>query len=191
MSCSCQIRSRQIRLRILTSNPYKLRFNLFLPLDLFDSSIINNLILRHATTTTTSKMTSYTSEISFLLSISKPHPGTQKYIKTSIGGAGNFLPTPTSSSPSSHSSSSSRRPSSTTSVFHTGIGGFGNRHSVEEMGRPDPVNKSIRRERENWHVGIGGAGNRRSSVETSGSEDVVVRSGADRMTEKVFGYFVR
>jgi hypothetical protein len=191
MSCSCQVRSRQIRLRILTSNPSKLHFNLFLLLDLFDSSIINNhLIYRHGTTITISKMSSYTSETSSLLSMSKPYLGTQKYIKTSIGDAGNFLPTTTSSSPSSLSSSSSRRHSSTTSVFHTGIGGFGNRHSVEQKGRPDPVNKSIQRERESWHVGIGGAGNRRSSVETSGSEDVV-RSGADRMAETVFGYFVR
>jgi hypothetical protein len=134
-------------------------------------------------------MSSYTSETSSLLSISKPHLGTQKYVKTSIGGAGNFLPTPTSCSPFRHSSSSSRRPSSTTSVFHTGIGGFGNRHNVEEIGRPDPVNKSIRRERESRHVGIGGAGNRRSSVETSSSKDVVVRSGADRMTEKLLGIF--
>lgn len=50
----------------------------------------------------------------------------------------------------------------------------------------------MRRERETYHVGIGGAGNKRSSSQVSArDEEVVKKSGADLMTEKVFGYFVR
>ncbi|KAE9374845.1 hypothetical protein N431DRAFT_438241 [Stipitochalara longipes BDJ] len=137
-------------------------------------------------------MTSYssTNSTSSLLSPSITS-SKQKYIKTSIGGAGNFLPSSTLST--STSPPSSRRPSSTTTgIFHTGIGGFGNRANISEQGAMVVKGIDVRAERESWHVGIGGAGNRRSSsVVSEGEESGEVRSGADRMRERVFGYFVR
>ena len=50
----------------------------------------------------------------------------------------------------------------------------------------------MRTERDSWHVGIGGAGNRRTlSVLSVGEGEREVRSGADAMRERVWGYFVR
>ncbi|PMD64788.1 uncharacterized protein K444DRAFT_608465 [Hyaloscypha bicolor E] len=134
-------------------------------------------------------MSSYTSETSSTSSLITPNLP-QKYVKTSIGGAGNFLPIP-STAPQSQSFStiSSRSSSSTTSMFHAGIGGFGNRHSVEEMAPPQLERATLRSERQSYHVGIGGAGNRRSSRQDGVAKGDGGRSGVDMMTEKVFRYF--
>ncbi|KAF2435553.1 hypothetical protein EJ08DRAFT_343393 [Tothia fuscella] len=88
-----------------------------------------------------------------------------KYIRGGRGGAGNYLkaPEPVTSSNSSVYSTTSTS-SRQSSVYSTGVGGFGNHHSTapglfrafcnevskkRAMIKPDPVH----------HFGVGGAGN--------------------------------
>jgi len=126
----------------------------------------------------------------------------RRNIKTGIGGAGNFRQA--SNTPPKHSTPR-LIPSQSSGVFLTGIGGAGNCHSYED--RPaitqeeDLARKRARKETaaSSWYHGIGGAGNRsyseawerdsRKSSEAGNKEALV--SGADRMSERVGGFFVK
>jgi Protein of unknown function (DUF3602) len=150
-------------------------------------------------TSTTIMSTYLTSDTSSTTSLVSP---SRRNIKTGIGGAGNFRQ---ASSTLPKSSTPRLIPSQSSGVFLTGIGGAGNCHSYgarpvitqeEEIARRRARKESAA---SSWHHGIGGAGNRRYSTaggwegdsrrssEVSSGDGVV--SGADRMRERVIGFF--
>ena len=97
----------------------------------------------------------------------KPQKSTHKRIKTSIGGAGNFLPASTATSTStssSHPLPRSQKLPHSTGKFHSEISGFGNTGNYSSESRVAVQVGSVERERESWHVRIGGVENRKYST---------------------------
>jgi hypothetical protein len=121
------------------------------------------------------------------------------YIKTGVGGAGNFISRATLT-PSIPMAIPAR---STSNLFHSGIGGAGNRQQTQDRAYltlvEDMDRTALRRgsAATSWHHGIGGAGNRAgsddgsyasSSLSSSSSwKSTGKLSGADRLKQKIIG----
>lgn len=167
------------------------------------STLIALLLIKMTSHSFFPTISSSTSETSSTISLV---PTSTTYLRSGLGGAGNYHKTTSSNTqfitvtaqrPSIHRSSRS---------FYTGIGGFGNAASCE--GATIPPREELARKqmlRDNapisWHYGIGGAGNRANRIGemTAGSlsladESFVARrivGGADKLREAIGVQFRR
>jgi hypothetical protein len=117
-------------------------------------------------------------------------PSARSYVKFGLGGAGNYISS-NKLAPSSPIPCPPHTTSQSPSLFHTGVGGAGNRTSSQDrafLGAEEDVERSqLKRDSAatSWHHGIGGAGNRASSDDRSFTSSSLESSGSVKPREKL------